>query len=293
MIKYTPTQYNNILDKLPQEIRDVVLSLDTSNHIWKIGEKHNLQIDKVGSMHDLAMDVMMGIVATKDFVKELQDTLQIGALEASVLARDVDENIFKPIKETMIHLYAGRAPYKPSSSLVQYYEEDDEHPELSKENILREIEDPTDSVVKKETTVVASKPLKASELVSLQASKEIRKEIPNKLTSLPAHELVEYHEELKNEEGKKNKNTSFQVSGVGLEVKKVQEYKLNPLPASLTGTVHSLDILHHKSISYFLIHFVHKKIKSLQKLSMSLAFGSHPKFTLRLKGRGNAKMHGT
>ncbi len=150
MIKYKPQQYNDILDKLPQEVRDVVLSLDTSQHLWKIGEKRNLQIDQIGIMHDMAMDAMMGIVATKNLVGELEKELHVSALEASVIARDIDENIFKPIKQTMVTLYAGRAPNKPSSSLVSFYEEDESHPELKRDNLLKAIEDPTPAPVKVE-----------------------------------------------------------------------------------------------------------------------------------------------
>jgi hypothetical protein len=184
MKRYTPLQYNNVISKLPQEVRDVVLSNDTTEHLWKIGEKHSLHIDKVGIMHDIAMDTMMGIIATKNFVKELQDSLEISALDASVLARDIDENIFRPIKKTMTDLYAGGAPYKPSSSLVQFYEEDDEHKTLSKADILKEIEDPSDAPVRKEV---------ANTSLGLRA-----KSLEGDVKKAASKEIVEYHEELVN-----------------------------------------------------------------------------------------------
>jgi hypothetical protein len=62
---------------------------------------------------------------------------------ASSLARDVDEEIFKPIKSTMIKIYGDGAPYRPSSSLVQFYEEEPEHPNMDRDVLLKEIEDPT------------------------------------------------------------------------------------------------------------------------------------------------------
>lgn len=150
MTQYTSQQYNDIFGKLPQEIKDVVGSLDASNRIWKIGENHKLHIDKIGIMHDIARDVMMGIIATKNFVRELQNELGIPALDASALARDIDEEIFKPIKNTMIKLYGDGAPYKPSSSLVQFYEEDEEHKALDKDTLLKEIENPPEAIVRKE-----------------------------------------------------------------------------------------------------------------------------------------------
>jgi hypothetical protein len=216
MIKYKPEQYRDILDKLPQEVRNVVVSMDTTNHLWKIGEKHNLQIDKVGMMHDISMDTMMGIVSTKDFVKELTESLNLSSLEASNLARDIDENVFRPIKQTMISLYANGAPNRPSSSLVQYYEEDESHPSLDKDAILSEIEKPVESPVKKE--IVAQT---VGKLVSEQVIKEISKQIPtNQLTGSPtcppstepagddrrANKLDIYHEELEKSGSKETKN---------------------------------------------------------------------------------------
>ncbi|MDB5204550.1 MAG: hypothetical protein JWP09_578 [Candidatus Taylorbacteria bacterium] len=198
MSKYTSEQYNKVFWKLPQEIRDVVSSFETTKHIQIVAEKHNLQIDKTGELVDVTLDVMMGIIATRDFVKELQDALQIGALEASVLARDVDDNIFKPIKTTIEHLYAGRAPYKPSSSLVQYYDEDEEHPSLNKETLLKEIEDPTPAEVKKEIMIPKEEP-KVVPIEEIKPEIVIQNQnVVEKPTEKPHTEIIEYHEEISN-----------------------------------------------------------------------------------------------
>ena len=167
MQKYSTSQYNDIFYKLPTEIQDVLIRYDTSEHLWKIGEKHKLQIDKVGIMHDLSMDVMMGIIASKNFVRELQNELGIPALDASALARDIDEEIFKPIKNTMIKLYGDGAPYKPSSTLVQFYEEEEEHQALDKNTLLKEIENPAEAVVRREE-------VKTTELETVEEVKELK-----------------------------------------------------------------------------------------------------------------------
>ncbi len=223
MSKYTSEQYNKVFWKLPQEIRDMVSSFETTKHIQIVGQKHNLHIDKIGELVDVTLDVMMGIVGTKDFVKELQDNLQISALEASVLARDIDENIFKPIKETMTHLYAGRAPYKPSSSLVQYYEEDDEHPALSKDSLLKEIEDPVPAEVKKETTTILPGNL------GLRSLGESKKEMQK--TENPHTEITEYHEELQNEAEEENRAPKQIVQNISQipipPLKKIDDFKPN------------------------------------------------------------------
>lgn len=190
MSKYTSEQYNKVFWKLPVEIRDMITSYSTTEHITIIGKKHNLHIDKIGELVDLTFDVMMGIVATKDFVAELQNTLQITALEASVLARDIDENIFKPIKETMTHLYAGRAPFKPSSSLVEYYDEEEDHPALDKNTLLKEIEDPEPVKIKKEIVQTTQK-------TPTPSTQPVVNKIPNPADTSHT-EVTEYHEEISN-----------------------------------------------------------------------------------------------
>lgn len=157
MQKYTNQQYKEIFNKLPQEIRDAVSSYDGTEKIWKIGEDHKLQIDQIGVMHQIVLDIIMGIIPTKNFAKVLAEELNISPLEAANLSRDIDENIFKPIKKSMITMYGEGAPNKPSSSLVQFYEEDDEHKELSKESILREIESPAPAIVRKEINLETEK----------------------------------------------------------------------------------------------------------------------------------------
>lgn len=180
MQQYDSNQYVDIFYRLPAEIKDMVAATSTTEHLWKIGQKHDLHIDRIGIMTDIAFDVMMGIIASKNFVKELQDSLQISALDAAVLARDIDENVFKPIKEIMVRTYGETAPNKPSSSLVTITEDEEDHMNLDKDALLREIESPSEAVVKRE---------EASELVSLSASEAIKKESED-LTNLPAHQLT-------------------------------------------------------------------------------------------------------
>lgn len=150
MQKYDQNQYVDIFYRLPAEIKDMVAATATTEHLWKIGQKHDLHIDKVGIMTDIAFDVMMGIIASKNFVKELQESLQISALDAAVLARDIDENVFKPIKEIMIRTYGEAAPNKPGSSLVTITEDEEDHQNLDKDALLKEIESPSEAVVKVE-----------------------------------------------------------------------------------------------------------------------------------------------
>jgi len=210
MIKYDQNQYVEIFYKLPLEIKDVVAATSTTEHLWKIGQKHNLHIDKIGVMTDLAFDVMMGIVASRNFVAELQKELGIDALDAANLARDIDENVFHPIKESMVKLYGDKAPNKPSSTLVTLTEDDEEHIDLDKDLLLREIESPIIAKTRVDITSSATRVAPPS------------KEESEPMKMAETREVEEYHTELEQKGGRE-------------EVKKVEEKvpEIKPIPSTL------------------------------------------------------------
>ncbi len=223
-MKYTAAQYYEVNKKLPPEIRDVVVSTSTVDKLYEIGKKHNLLIDDMGKMVNLTLDIIMGMSPARTFVQDLLKEVDIKPLEASTLIRDIDEEILKPIKHIMISLYADGAPNRPSSSLVQYYEEDDNHPSLDKDALLKEIEEPVASPIRKEMVMQP-----ASEVASSQASKQNSREIPNKLTSLPANKLEIYHEEIV---GTGNEVTSLsgskEIKGTASKLVSLQDSKEVP-----------------------------------------------------------------
>lgn len=148
MQTYSNDQYNQIFSKLPKEIRDVISSYNSVEKIWKIGEKHKLHIDQTGNLNGMSLDVMMGIIPSGKFTEELAKEIGISKIDASSIVRDIDEEIFKPIKELMVKTYADGAPYRPKSSLRTSHE-DENHEDIERDELLKSIEEPEVSQVKK------------------------------------------------------------------------------------------------------------------------------------------------
>ncbi|MFA6463759.1 MAG: hypothetical protein WCV55_02010 [Candidatus Paceibacterota bacterium] len=197
MQKYTPEEYNKILDKLPQVIRETVLSREATDIIWKIGESHKLQFDKIGIMHDLIMDTMMGIVTVKNLPTELSKELDIPSVEIVPIMEEVNEKIFKPVRELMEKTFRDGAPNK-LRTIATIDENDEEHLHLTKHDILREIENPVEAEVKKWTEKKE------------QEIKSTKEEIPeiSKTT-----EIEEYNQELTGNKIEIKKVSSFEVLG--------------------------------------------------------------------------------
>jgi len=153
MKKYSTNQYVEIFYKLPPEIKDVVASSATTTKLWEIGQNHKLHVDAIGNMTDIVMDVIMGIIPSKNIVNEISENCGISKIDASIVVRDIDDQILRPIKELMRRLYEDGAPFKPDS-MNTVDEKDEDHSHLDKHEILRDIENPTAAEVK---TVVSSK----------------------------------------------------------------------------------------------------------------------------------------
>lgn len=211
MKKYSPEQYKKIFEKLPKEIQDAVLSYETAEKIWQIAQNHKLQIDQSGNLQDIVLDVMMGITATKNFIKTLADELKISTVDAGAIARDIDEQIFKPIKEIMIKIYADTAPFK-LNTMQTVGENDEDHSNLDKDEILREIENPT---------------IHERRTVNLKESAPTTTKTPSIKIS-DSKVLEEYHEEIEPKEAPKaekdlRSNTPTGISSVEESKKRLLE----------------------------------------------------------------------
>ena len=149
MQEYTPDQYNDIFYKLPQPLQDILAVTSTNNKVFAIAKKHNLQVDQTGILNDIVMHILLGIIATKDFLETLKKETSVDPQEATLIVNEINEEIFKPVRELMEKTFRGGAPYKPRT-MATIDENDEEHLHLTKHDILREIENPPEAEVRKE-----------------------------------------------------------------------------------------------------------------------------------------------
>lgn len=89
------------LAELPQEVRNAVLSADLPAQLQEIGRRNNLHIDQVGKLQDETMLVMLGFFDLEQFDEQLSQQLGIQPQAAAVLAQDVNDHIFMPIRQFM------------------------------------------------------------------------------------------------------------------------------------------------------------------------------------------------
>ena len=85
-------QFNN----LPEELKEIISSIDFATIIPTLGEKYSLTIDKQGILHGQISLLMLGAISVGDFESELQSELGLSPEQAEKLLLDVDEFVLTP-----------------------------------------------------------------------------------------------------------------------------------------------------------------------------------------------------
>jgi len=87
--------------KLPEDLKEAIFSVDSADIIQAIGKKYNLAIDKIGEAADETGLVMLGITHPDNFIANLAERLKIDKDMAGKIAREVNDQIFAKVRESM------------------------------------------------------------------------------------------------------------------------------------------------------------------------------------------------
>ena len=111
MMQYTQPQLRELYSKLPQDLKDAIFGVDAADAIESIGKKYSLLIDKIGILAEEIGSVMLGLTHPKDFISNLAKRLQVDQITAKSVARDVNEQIFKKVRESLMKIHGlGETP---------------------------------------------------------------------------------------------------------------------------------------------------------------------------------------
>ncbi len=91
--------------QLPEAVKDAVFAEATADKMLEIATKYGLLVTAVGALAELTGYVMVGLLHPNDFVKELASELSVPEEKARAIAEDVNQHIFKPIREHLMALH--------------------------------------------------------------------------------------------------------------------------------------------------------------------------------------------
>ena len=105
---YTPEQLEDKFNLLPENVRKTLTSVHVEEHILSIGRSHKLHVDILDELADETGLVMLGLTHPRNYVEHLSERLGISNDEAVSLARDVNAQIFSPIRESLKKVHGLR-----------------------------------------------------------------------------------------------------------------------------------------------------------------------------------------
>ncbi len=96
-----PVGTKEALQKLPDDLRKIILSTETADKIQAIGQKYNLHIDQMGALDEEVHNVLFGVSSPSKLTEQIKNRLGIEQSAADNITRDLNEQIFLKIRESL------------------------------------------------------------------------------------------------------------------------------------------------------------------------------------------------
>jgi hypothetical protein len=98
---YSKEQIQERYNKLPADIKQAIDSVDTTNAVVDIGEKHDLMYDQISELVDEVGLTMIGITPEAMFVNNIARRIQVDMGKAMLIAKDINKEIFDKIRDSL------------------------------------------------------------------------------------------------------------------------------------------------------------------------------------------------
>ena len=151
--------------KLPAPIRNAIASVDYPAKLEQIAKDNKLMLDKAGKLETETTLVMLGLEPLADYLDNLQNNAGLTKNEAIAVAHDVNETIFKSIREALQKMNDETAAADASGNAAPKGEWVPTK-EPSKEEILSGIEHPEKTQVNLIPEIAPEAPLPSTSVLS-------------------------------------------------------------------------------------------------------------------------------
>lgn len=105
MSKISKEEITKKYEQLPENVRKIFSSTDTSRIIRDLGQKHKLMLDKIGELADETGLVMLGLTHPKNFISNLTSRLGATKEVAREIADEINEKIFQKIRSELRQIH--------------------------------------------------------------------------------------------------------------------------------------------------------------------------------------------
>ncbi len=109
-MEYTKEQLAETYRKLPLKLKEAIGNIDSLEILKRIAEQFNLHIDQLGKLSDEVGLVVFGLSNFSVFTDKIQISLSLDQDTAQKIAKEINEQIFLPIREALKETTGEQTP---------------------------------------------------------------------------------------------------------------------------------------------------------------------------------------
>ncbi len=102
----TKDQYWELFQKLPDELKNTILSEKTAKDVFDICERNEIDIEEISIVADYTGRVLFGILPPDEFQSALEEKVELTKDRAKKVAQEINRFIFYPVKASLEELYS-------------------------------------------------------------------------------------------------------------------------------------------------------------------------------------------
>jgi len=114
---YTNEQLFEKYEKLPRDVQEAILDINTSGVLQTISKENNLTTEQLGALADETGLLMLGLTHPNNFISNLTQRLAIDKELTRKVAHQVNEQIFSKIRESLRKMYEEEPEQTPTSQI--------------------------------------------------------------------------------------------------------------------------------------------------------------------------------
>jgi len=126
-------------DSLPEDMKWVIMQTDVDGKVTEMGKSFGLTVSQMGQLSLEINMVMLGFTHPDTFERALKENMNMPEDKAKDLAKEINEKIFKEIRDSLMTLYVKDENKIPVSDKINTNTSTEEEIE-SREEILKTIE---------------------------------------------------------------------------------------------------------------------------------------------------------
>ncbi len=98
---YSQEEVEERFRRLPEPLKEQMMSAENSERIFEVGKKFGLTVEQIGFLAEESGYVVLGLTHPNDFVPRVKDHLRVDEQKAKSIAQEINHQVFFPLREML------------------------------------------------------------------------------------------------------------------------------------------------------------------------------------------------